>query len=500
MKKYRLECIIFAVNVIYMILELIASHLLSPHFGSSNLVWTSVIGIILLSSSLGNFLGGMVADKNNSKNNVKVILALTGVMVLWIPLMQGLILQGILQVTSNIKIGAIIATLFLFFIPSMLIGMLSPIMIKLKLEDLTKAGKTSGRIYATATLGSIVGTFLGGFYLIPNFGSKQILYVLAIVLFCLILLVEDIEWKKRGRQTVCMVLACSMISGILLWTNICYNKKQAELVAKGEIGAYVSYDTQYGNVGIYNLESRGQVYRVLSVGKGFQSGSFVDEEQCNELVFEYTRYYDKMFEVNTEIKDTLMIGGAGYSYPKYYISHYPEKRMDVVEIDEGVTKIAKEYFYLNKLIEDYKLEENGRLQFIAQDGRVYLNQNEKKYDAILNDAFSGEIPAKTLTTLEAVQTIYDSLNPGGAYLSNIIASIEGEDAEFLKAEVQTLKQIFKNVYVVPCNYKEDLAKEQNVMVIATDKDCIIEEAVHLDMAGSMILTDDTCPVEQLIRI
>jgi len=500
MRKYRLEGIIFVVNVIYMILELIASHLLSPHFGSSNLVWTSVIGIILLSSSLGNFLGGMVADKNNSKSNVKVILGLTGFMVLLIPLMQGMILQGILQITSNIKIGAIIATLLLFFIPSMFIGMLSPIMIKLKLENLERAGKTSGRIYATATLGSIVGTFLGGFYLIPNFGSKQILYVLAIVLFLLILLVEEIQWKKMGKQTICWIGIFSIMSGIFLFSSIRYEKEQGELVAKGELGAYVSYDTQYGNVGIYNLESNGQRYRVLNVGKGFQSGSFIEESKCNELVFAYTKYYDWMFQVNAQIQDTLMIGGAGYSYPKYYISHYPDKNMDVVEIDEGVTQIAKEYFYLDKLIEDYQLEENERLHLIAQDGRVYLNQNEKKYDAILNDAFSGEIPAKTLTTLEAVQKIYHSLNQDGVYLSNIIASIEGEDAEFLKAEVQTLKQVFKHVYVVPCNYKDALDRKQNVMVIATDKEATVEETVPLDTTGSMILTDDICPVEQLSRI
>lgn len=483
-----------------MILELIASHLLSPHFGSSNLVWTSVIGIILLSSSLGNFLGGIAADKNNSRNNVKVILALTGFMVLLIPLMQGLLLQLILQVTSNIKIGAIIATLFLFFIPSMLIGMLSPIMIKLRLENLEKAGKTSGRIYATATLGSIVGTFLGGFYLIPNFGSKQILYVLAIVLFVLILLVEDIEWKTKGKQTICGVLIFSIISGILLFSNIRYNERQGELVAKGEVGPYVSYDTQYGNVGIYNLESNGQVYRVLSVGKGFQSGSFVAEEKCNELVFEYTKYYDVMFQVNEEIKDTLMIGGAGYSYPKYYISHYPDKNMDVVEIDEGITKIAKEYFYLDKLMQDYGLEENHRLQCIAQDGRVYMNQNEKKYDAILNDAFSGEIPAETLTTIEAVENIHRSLKEDGVYLSNIIASIEGEDASFLKAEVQTIKQVFKHVYVIPCNYKAEWSRKQNVMVVATDKEASIEGSMELDTKDSMVLTDDACPVEQLIRI
>ena len=103
-----------------------------------------------------------------------------------------------------------------------------------------------------------------------------------------------------------------------------------------------------------------------------------------ELVFDYTKYYDLMFNSKTEIKNTLMIGGAGYGYPKYFISHFENLNMDVVEIDGQITEIAKEYFYLNDLINEYNLNENKRLKIITEDGRTYLNKNIKKYDAILN--------------------------------------------------------------------------------------------------------------------
>lgn len=169
MKKYKLEIILFIVNAIYMILELIASRILSPYFGSSNLIWTSVIGIILLSTSVGNYLGGIIADRAKEQKqkltlDINVILIISGILILFIPVMQKLLISQIISLIKSIKIGAILATIVLFFVPSMFIGMLSPIIIKLKMNTLESVGKISGGIYALATLGSIVGTFLGGFF------------------------------------------------------------------------------------------------------------------------------------------------------------------------------------------------------------------------------------------------------------------------------------------------------------------------------------------------
>ena len=105
----------------------------------------------------------------------------------------------------------------------------------------------------------------------------------------------------------------------------------------------VSYDTQYGKVCIYNTEDGESSYRTLLVDQGHESATFISEDKCNDLVYDYTKYYDLMFESSKDIKNALMIGGAGYSYPKYYISNYLDKSMDVVEIDEDITKIAKKY-------------------------------------------------------------------------------------------------------------------------------------------------------------
>ena len=497
MKKYKYEIVIFILNAIYMILELIASRVLSPYFGSSNLVWTSVIGIILLSTSLGNYLGGIIADKNGNKKNLQIILGATGLTVLLIPLIQNTLLEGIVELTSSIRIGVIVATIALFFIPSMLVGTLSPIIIKLKMENSDKIGKVSGNIYAIATLGSIVGTFLGGFFLIPNFGSIQILFVMPIIIFATIFLLE-IGDEKKNKKIIIIGLVVIILSILCIYAYDYSNNQNAQKVLNGETGMQVSYDTQYGRVLIYNVERNGILCRILNIDNGNESATIVDEQNCYELVYNYTTYYNLMFDSNIEIKDTLMIGGAGYSYPKYYISHYADKNMDVVEIDGDITKIAKQYFYLDKLIEEYDLENNNRLNIYEEDGRTYLNSNTKKYDAILNDAFAGDTPAETLTTIEAVQKIYNSLNENGVYLSNIISSLDGENSKFLKSEVKTLKQVFENVYIIPCS-TQNVNQTQNIMVIATDDNLNIEEAVEITEDGDeIILTDNYSPVDDLI--
>ncbi len=500
MKKYRYEIIIFTVDAICMILELIASRVISPYFGNSNLVWTSVIGIILLSSSIGNYLGGKIADRKEVTKNLKIILMFTSLSIFIIPLLQKIILNLLSSTIHDVRIGAVLAAITLFFIPSLLMGILTPIILKLKLDSIETAGKVAGKITAIATIGGIVGTFLGGFFLIPSYGSIHILYVLTIIIALLMPLVNCKIKDKSNIFTIVITIA----SILLMISNININNIKGEDVLEGNSKTkddYVSYDTQYGRVLIYNTKRNGENIRMLDIDSGYESATFTDEGRQNDLVFDYTKFYDLMFKANIPIKDTMLIGGAGYSYPKYFISNYEDKNMDVVEIDEEITNIAKKYFYLDKLIQDYNINQNHRLNFITADGRTYLNDTTKKYDAILNDAFSGLAPVKTLTTIEAVQKIKGALNEGGLYLTNVISSLEGKDSKFIKAEVNTLKKVFKNVYVIPCNTITELEMIQNNMVIASDDDINLTGVNVCELKideKEIVLTDDYCPIDTLV--
>lgn len=440
-------------------------------------------------------MGGKIADKENKENNLKLILICTSIFVILIPFIQKDMLMNIFRYIKNIKIGAIISTLLLFFIPSLCMGCITPIITRLKINDLETAGKSTGRINAIATIGGITGTFLGGFVLIPNIGSSNILFVLTIILVLLIPLI-NFKIKEKSSIYVIAIIIVSLIS-LKIYTDL--NNTIGDEILDNKNGEYVSYDTEYGRVLIYNSKLNNENIRILNIDSGYESATFTDDNKVNELVFDYTKYYDLMFNANIEINNTLLIGGAGYSYPKYYISHFENKNMDVVEIDGGITEIAKKYFYLDKLLVDYDIQNNKRLNLITEDGRTYLNKNTKKYDAILNDAFSGNSPAKTLTTIENIKNVKKSLNKNGVYLTNIISSLDGEKSKFLKAEVNTLQHVFKNVYVIPCHDNNDVYSSQNNMVIATDDNLSFEHSFKLNiMENEIVITDEYCPIDTLI--
>ena len=193
-----------------------------------------------------------------------------------------------------------------------------------------------------------------------------------------------------------------------------------------------------------------------------------------------------------------MIGGEAYQYPEYYISHYKTKALDVVEIDPVSTEIAKKYFFLDDLIRDYRLNATGRLGLITADGRVYLNGTEKTYDAVLNDAFSGETPVATLATAEAAALIRARLNPGGVYMSNVVGALDREKDRFLSSELATLRTVFPYVYVVPAIAGEDGSQYSNYMVIASDGALDVPDALPFSPAEEdIVFTDDYCPVEHM---
>ncbi len=495
MKKYRFEIIIFIVDAIVMILELVASRLLSPYFWNSNIVWTSVIWIILLSSSLGSYLWWQIADKKNKERSLKTILIWTALVVFLIPFIQRFILTGIVSTISSIKLWAILSTILLFFIPSFCMGTVNPIILRLKLEDLHTAWKTAGKISAIWTIWAIVWTFLWGFVLVPNFWSNNIIFILAIILLFSVFFV-NCNIKEKSNIFVVIMAIVSYLA--FVWFST-WNIGKEDYILSWIKNTIINYDTEYGSVRIYNTTKDWENVRILNIDGWFESATFTDERKQYDLVFEYTKYYDRMFDANIDINNVLLIWWGWYSYPKYYINHYEDKKMDVVEIDPKITEIARKYFYLDELIKDFDLEKNGRLTLMNEDGRTYLNNNNKLYDAILNDAFSGDNPAKTLTTLENIKNIKKSLIKNWVYLTNIISSLEWNKSKFLRAEVNTLKKVFNNVYVIPCNTMDDLDVAQNNMVIATDDVLNLEGVYDLNLdENEIVITDDYCPIDSLV--
>jgi len=487
MKKYSLELTVFICGASLMILELVGSRVLAPYIGTSTIVWTSLIGIILGALSLGYYIGGKMADIEALPRKLAMVILAAAFFVLMIVAVNQEILSFIMEATRNIYLGAVAATIFLFAVPSFLLGIVSPYAVKLKMNDLHYTGRTVGDLYAISTIGSIVGTFAAGFLLIPFLGTINILFfITALLIFAsLVILPSKAPWFRW----IFIIILFGLI--ILLLAKS----------AHADTSQLIDVDSQYNRIWVYpakDLETSRPTLRLSTDPYGIQSGMYLDND--NDLVYRYAHYYRLADAINPAIGSALMIGGAAYSYPKDFLNKHPTASMDVVEIDPKMTELAKKYFHL---------PDDPRLQIYHEDARVFLNENQKKYDAVYVDAFTSHLSIPyQLTTREAVQKIYDGLNDNGVVVANIISAFQGDKGKFLRAELATYKAVFPQVYLFRV-YNSDARKVQNVMMVAiknpTTTKLQSDNAELYTLLGMIynnpmpadlpILTDDYAPVD-----
>ena len=254
---------------------------------------------------------------------------------------------------------------------------------------------------------------------------------------------------------------------------------------------FIKFKTMQGNLLIYTIEREdGKLVRVMDSQGAYESSTYVDDELCYELDFDYHRAYNHVFDASGTIRSMLMLGGGGFAYPKYIISHYEDIEMDVVEIDPMVVAIARRYFFLDRLEAEFDIEQTHRMRIIEDDGRKVLDCHQRTYDVIANDCFLGRQPVMALASVEAMQAVHDCLNPGGIYMSNVISAVQGEEATFLNSIVATLKQVFERVYVIACNPDNPTMRANNV-VLACDEPHEFGNAFEAQVEpGATVFHDD----------
>ena len=483
MKKYKLEIIVFLSGAIGMGLELIAARVLSPYVGSSNVVWTSIIGIILVSMSLGYWLGGKKADKEASGNVLSRLLLGSALFTSIIPLLETIVVKEFAGIVSNLIVAAILCAIIVFSIPSFILAMISPFAVKMKSMQETEIGSLSGRISSLSTIGSITGTFLMGFVLIPNIGVTNINIGITILLVVMSILARDDINKKYILSTISLVVVMIILMFIGKWV---FKLANPEIL--------VDTDSQYSRIWVKQVNTAKTTYKTLQVDTGLES--YIDTE-TGEMGAMYLRYYDLFEYLNKDAKSTLMIGGAAYTYPIHYLQKYQDKTIDVVEIDEKMTQIAEEQFGLNA--------KDKRLKIYTQDGRSYLNYSENKYDTILIDAFKGLNAPFELTTYEALVHAKNMLNDNGIVLTNIISSLEGEDTDFIEYEYATYKAVFDDVKIFQVQDR-DYTESQNLILVGIKGNPQINEDKYEEYKNNLnmeitnfetdkkIVTDDFAPI------
>ncbi|HYF64633.1 MAG TPA: fused MFS/spermidine synthase, partial [Herpetosiphonaceae bacterium] len=216
MSRRYLMLLVFGAGICTLGIELTASRLLAPYFGTSQLIWANVIGLTLLYLTLGYTFGGRIADRRPDLGLLCTIIAVAGGFSAIIPLLSHPILKWSLSAFDTYSIGVFFGSLLgvmaLFSIPITLLGMVSPFAIRLAISSTDNAGKSAGNLYAISTLGSIIGTFLPVLVLIPLVGTAMTVYIFA---GGLLLIALPGLWMAR-RRTAAMLAVAALVGVVLI--------------------------------------------------------------------------------------------------------------------------------------------------------------------------------------------------------------------------------------------------------------------------------------------
>ena len=456
---WRPNLLVFISSACIMTLELVVGRITAPYVGVSLYTWTIIIGVVLAGISLGNSLGGWMADRWASPRLLGRVYILSGLVSLSMLAVEILnTFTDIENITpENLPIIVILAlfVIVLTFVPCVILGTISPIVAKLAVKDLEKTGSTVGRIYASGTAGSIVGTFVTGFFLISWLGTYTIIWGIGMLLLSLgLLLLLGQRWPWLIMSFLLLV-GGSVAAFRLNWLD----------------GPCLR-ETNYYCIRVLEEEREGEVVYKLVLDRLLHSYSYVD--QPTKLVYRYEKLYAEATAYQARNKEhlrALFIGGGGYTFPRYMETLYPDSDLDVIEIDPGVTEVAHDMLGLSRETQVVTYNEDARM-FLKRDP----NPNHR-YDLIFGDAFNDYSVPYHLTTREFNERVHAWLEEDGLYMVNLI---DGPRGHFMRAYAHTLRQTFGYVYMALDVDSWRRSTRSTIVFIASDTPLEIEvlESIH----------------------
>jgi len=496
LRRAWLPAVVFLTGACVLIIELAATRVLAPYFGNTIYSVSSVISVVLAALSIGYWFGGRLADRFPSKTLFFSIIGLSGLLVLFTQFAQVVFLEGF-GYKLSLAFGPLIMSVVLFFIPSFVLGTLSPFAVTLLQKEAKGqgVGTTAGQIFFFSTLGSIAGSLSAGFFLIPFLGVSTILIGVGVFLFLLGIIPIAYFGIERRFTVVVTVLA----AGLLLLAS-------SSMPAAMDNVVYAR-DGVYERITILDGTYRGRPARFLRQDTSHSAAMYLDSD---ELAYDYTKYYvlHRMFV--PEVKRALVIGGGAYSIPKALLAELPDVRVGVSEIEPSLVELSKTYF---------RLPDDPRLTHYIKDGRRMLHDTPHQYDVIFSDVYQSmyAIPAH-FTTKEFMELARSKLTENGIFIANLIGDLRTNGPSFIWSEVRTMQEVFPQVYlfaVVSPNHTET----QNLIAVgsnnparvdikdigwrASSNSIIADIADHyvdikeIDLTRYPILTDDYAPVDYL---
>ncbi len=424
--------------------EMVASRILAPTIGSSIYVWTSIIGVIIAALSVGYAIGGRLADRRVQPADIALLLLLSAGSVLLTALSAPVVLGMVASALTDPRIQGVMAALWLFAPTSLLIGMISPYLARLKTESVATTGQTIASLSALNAIGGITGTFITGFIFFAYIGATQTLLLISLLLLAA-------SWTIRPATQLKLRLAASMI--IILLSAL---TATASSIREPGIAALV--DTPSARYRVIDTIYQGRPIRALASGPGgLQSGIYLDGS--SELTFSYTRKIAQLVDAADNKKQILVLGGGTYTLPEYLAGRYPQSRIDVVEIDHQLADVARQYF-------DYSDPKN--VHIFAEDARAYLNRSSARYDIVIVDVYSDTLIPPTVATVEYAAELLEALTPKGLVVANIIGSEVPACRPLLQSLHASYLHALPNSRAYPL-IDLDLRTEQNI-IIAYSKD------------------------------
>jgi spermidine synthase len=502
---FYLYVAVFTGGMTTLAVELSASRLLGSVFGTSNIVWANVIGLILLYLTVGYFIGGRWADRSPFPATFYRILVWGAFLSALIPLVARPILtaaaSAVVGAQAGLAVGSFLAVLILFSAPVTLLGCVSPFAIRLAVTDLSSAGKISGRIYAISTLGSLLGTFLPTLYLIPEIGTFRTFLLFSGLLYGVGLFGL---WRIRGSRALIWLWIPAVILLLSAWA---LNGPLRPPVA----GATLLYEEEsaYNYIQVQQ-DAAGNRYLYLNEGQGIHSQWSPDTVADGHRTWSFfltAPYFNTPPYTPDDVHSLAIIGLAAGTIARQYTAVYGNIPIDGIEIDPGIIEAGAQYFDMNA-------EHMPNLTVYAEDGR-YMLGHLGLYSVIAIDAYRPPYIPWHLTTVEFFQEVHDHLEENGVVAINVGRT--NTDRRLVDALTTTLLQVFPSVQAmdVPNSFNTILVATRQPTVpgnlaanagsITPDTPPLLYDSLVWGVnnlvpvqTSDMVFTDDHAPVETLV--
>lgn len=505
-----LMLLVLVAGAVLMGLEIVGSRILAPYFGNSVFVWGSLISLFLIALSAGYYIGGGWSDRRPSRVLLNSIVLAVAAWMFFIPAMADPVCAALLRAGFGEKAGPFLAAGVLFLLPSVGMGMVSPFAIRLATRQVASVGKTAGTLYALSTVGSIVGTMLTTFVLIPTLGASAILQGLAATLLAVAVLTFPFATRGAAARGIVFALTAGAVGLLGVGSSDASLPPGSTLVRE--------LNTPYHHIAVVDVSVNRINARQLLFDRFVES--MIEVDPPHRTLSDYTRYFHLALAANPQVKRALFIGAGGGVGPRAFHMHDPAMAIDVVDIDQGVLDVA---------VEDFFLEPSPNISLVAADGRSFVREApDGHYDAIILDAFTigGRIPFH-LVTREFFTLCRQKLAPGGVFLMNINSALRGENGRIFQSMHRTLGTAFPGVSSFALGSRFGERQEStNVILVAVNRDApltadewsaaaaayqsasyvdgaqlnvMVEDLVRTlpDLSSAALFTDDFAPIETM---